>query len=72
MKPNPDAYRRTVVPQIESWFKTRPNCTPHLEVGKIAIATGCPIEVVAQFVEELLGETPELSQLKAKLAAFYK
>jgi hypothetical protein len=66
-----ELYRHTVVPQIEAWFKDRPDRTPVEQIGLIAIATHCPIIVVAQYLEELYGATTELNALKQVLAKFY-
>lgn len=64
-------YRHIIAPQIKNWFIIRPDVNKIDEIPQIAIATSCPIIVVAYLVGELFGFTDELRVKIDRLTLFY-
>ncbi len=65
-------YRHSVLPLVRNWCDYKPDQKPHQLLGEIALITSCPIVVVACFIIELYGESPELTRQLKVLKTFYK
>lgn len=69
---DPELYRRAVFPQVKFWLESRPDSEPHTQLSALALATSCPILVVAQFIGEIAGFSNELNATIERLKEFYR
>lgn len=57
---------------VADWFITRPNPNLPKEASNLALATGCPIIIVVEYMMDHFGRTEELLALQKKLCDWYK
>jgi hypothetical protein len=64
---------RVNMKSIELMFKAKKDDIERREfIGSVAVATGVPIIVVAQYLGEIYGFTPQLDSFMDRLKHFYK
>lgn len=64
-------YRHTTFSLVKSICEFRADENPYDLIGDIALATECPIIVVAHYVGEIYGQTPELLSQIDRFMIFY-
>lgn len=65
-------YRRNIKPIIEAFVTREPTADKNELIGRIALATTCPIIAVCYYMSELYGMSPELKAFIGRLVDFYK
>lgn len=68
---NLSTYRTAVLPQVKAWIEAKGG-VPESHLSELALATSCPIIVVAHFIAEAYGMTDSLMQRIVDLKTFYK
>ena len=67
-----DSYRVNMK-EISLMFKNKKDDIERREfIGAVAVSTGVPIIVVAQYLGEIYGFTPQLDKFMDRLKHFYK
>lgn len=56
---------------IRRWITNRPDSDPVKDLSELALYTSCHIVIVCQFIQELQGDSPELTRIKTLLMNFY-
>ena len=59
------------LPAVHRFLTLYPTTNPLELASVIAVATGCPIIIVCQYIGELSGFTPELVSKMERLCLFY-
>ena len=57
---------------VADWFLTRPNPDMSREASNLALATGCPIIIVLEYMMDHFGRTEELLKKQNSLIEWYK
>ena len=70
---DPEAYRHNCLPRIRIWLEQNPTKDPVESLNILINATGgCPIQVVLEFLVEILGETESLKAAIKSTDAYYR
>lgn len=57
---------------VADWFNTKPDPDMSKEASYLALATGCPIIIVVEYMMDHFGRTEELLGIQKKLCSWYK
>ncbi len=68
-----DSSKYTVnIPLIQSMLKDKTDQERLEAVGPLAVITGVPIIIVTEYIKQLFGDIPGLSDKKQRLMVFYQ